>query len=73
MVAARFDEHRVLVLSTLPPDILLLGDNVSQEVKCFSVGHRLMFVPHSPMNFKAVYALELFPYKFIVSQRMLFG
>ena len=58
MVAARFDERRVLVLSTLPPDILLPGDNVSQEVKCFSVGHRLMSVPHSPMSFKAVLRTE---------------
>ena len=47
-----------MLLSTFPPDILLPGANVSQEVKCFSVGHRLMSMPHSPTSFKAVYALN---------------
>ena len=41
----RFAEHRVLVFSTLPPDILLPGAKVSQDVKCFAVGHRLMSMP----------------------------
>lgn len=38
---------RVWEESTLPPLILQPGDNVSQDVKCFSVGHRLRSVPHS--------------------------
>ena len=54
IAAARFAERRVLVFSTLPPDILLPGAKVSQDVKCFSVGHRRMSIPHSPTSFKAV-------------------
>jgi len=29
---------------------LLPGASVSQDVKCFTVGHRLMSRPHSPMS-----------------------
>src|ERR687888_2745552 len=54
IAAARCAERRVLVFSILPPDILLPGAKVSQDVKCFSVGHRLMSMPHSPTSFKAV-------------------
>ena len=41
---------RVCADSTLPPLILQPGDNVSQEVKCFAVGHRLRSVPHSAIS-----------------------
>ncbi len=45
--AARFADRRVRELSTLPPEILLPGASVNQDVKCFTVGHRAMSVPHS--------------------------
>ena len=41
-------------LSRRPPEILFLGARVSQEVKCFSVGHRAMSVPISATNLRAV-------------------
>ena len=47
MPAARFAEGCVFELRSRPPEILLLGARVSQEVKCFSVGHRFISVPIS--------------------------
>ena len=47
MTAARLAEGGVRELSRRPPEILLLGASVSQEVKCFSVGQRRMSVPIS--------------------------
>ena len=41
-------------LSRRPPEILFLGASVSQDVKCFSVGHRLMSVPISAISFSAL-------------------
>ena len=44
---ARLDERLVFELSTLPPELLLPGASVSQDVKCLTVGHRVLSVPHS--------------------------
>src|ERR1700693_2196963 len=49
MTAARLAEGGVLELRRRPPEILLLGANASQEVKCFSVGQGRMYVPISAM------------------------
>ncbi len=45
MAAARFADGCVRELSRRPPEILFLGARVSQDVKCFSVGQRLISVP----------------------------
>ena len=37
-----------------PPVIVFLGASVSQDVKCFSLGQRVMSVPISAMSRKAV-------------------
>ena len=47
IAATRLAEGGVWELSRRPPETLLLGANVSQEVKCFAVGQRLMSVPIS--------------------------
>ena len=54
IAAARLADGSVRALRSRPPDILLWGASVSHEVKCFSVGQRVMSVPISPSNFKAV-------------------
>ena len=51
--AARFAERRVLLLNPWPPDLLLPGAHGRHEVQCFSVGHRLLSMPHSPTSVKA--------------------
>jgi hypothetical protein len=50
---ALLEERRVLEDSTLPPEILLPGARHSHDVKCFTVGHRDMSVPHSATSFSA--------------------
>src|SRR6266536_236095 len=45
--AARLAEGGVLALRSRPPEILLWGARVSQDVKCFSVGQRAISVPIS--------------------------
>ena len=47
MAAARFAEGCVRLLRRRPPEILFCGARVSHEVKCFSVGQRVMSVPIS--------------------------
>jgi hypothetical protein len=37
----------------LPPEILLLGDKQSQEVKCLALGHAERSGPHSATSFSA--------------------
>ena len=54
MAAARFANGMVLELMSRPPVILFLGASVSQDVKCFSLGQRVMSVPISAMSRKAV-------------------
>lgn len=44
---ARFAERRVFELRTFPPETLLPGASVSQDVKCFAVLYRVMSDPHS--------------------------
>src|SRR4051795_8699768 len=51
--AARLPERRVRADSTLPPEILLWGARLSQEVKCLALGHAARLVPHSPTNLSA--------------------
>ena len=53
---ARRDSPRagVRLLKRRPPDTLLCGAKVSHEVKCFSVGHRLISVPISERSRKSV-------------------
>ena len=51
--AARLAEGGVLELSSRPPEILLLGAKVSQEVKCWAVRQRLMSVPISATSCSA--------------------
>lgn len=41
------ENRRVFELSTFPLEIVLPGARVSQDVKCFAVGHLLMSSPHS--------------------------
>jgi hypothetical protein len=53
--AARLDDLLVLELSTRPPEILLPGARVSQDVKFLAVGHFLMSSPHSATNRSTVY------------------
>jgi hypothetical protein len=55
MAAARLAEGWVLELSRRPPEILLLGASVSQEVKCLAVFQRLMSMPISATNCKAAW------------------
>jgi len=45
--AARFADRRVLELSKRPPEILLPGAKLNQDVKCLAEGHLLMSSPHS--------------------------
>src|SRR5438309_1317667 len=52
--AARLAEGGVLELRSRPPETLLCGARVSQEVKCCSLRQRLMSVPISPMSCSAV-------------------
>lgn len=51
--AARLEERRVLLDSTLPPDILLPNAKQSQKVKCLPLGQRVMSLPHSATSFNA--------------------
>lgn len=43
----RIEKRRVRVLRTLPPEILFPGARVSQDVKCWTAGQRLVSVPHA--------------------------
>ena len=52
--AARLAEDTVLEPSRRPPEILLLGARLSQDVKCFSVGQRVMSVPTSEISLRAL-------------------
>ena len=54
MAAARLADGWVRELRSRPPEILFFGASVSQDVKCFSVGHRVMSVPISEMSLSAV-------------------
>src|SRR6059058_6048202 len=54
IAAARLAEGCVFELRSRPPEILLWGARVSQDVKCFSVGQRLMSVPISPSKRRAL-------------------
>jgi hypothetical protein len=45
--ATQLAERFVRPLSFWPPETLLPGERLSQEAKCFSVGHRLMSNPIS--------------------------
>ena len=47
MVAARLADGCVRLLSRRPPETRFWGASVSHEVKCFTVGHRVMSVPIS--------------------------
>jgi hypothetical protein len=51
--AALLDERRVFEDRNFPPDILLPGARHNHDVKCFTVGHRDMSVPHSATSFSA--------------------
>src|SRR4029450_9331471 len=51
--AARLPERRVRADSTLPPEILLCGARLSQEVKCLALGQAERSVPHSPTSVSA--------------------
>jgi hypothetical protein len=62
ILAARFAERRVLALRTCPPEILLPGANVSQDVQCLAVGQRRMSRPHSPTSLRAVDGLNPCPW-----------
>jgi len=53
VAAARFVDGRVRELITRPPVILLWGARVNHEVKCFSVGQRVMSVPISEIRMRA--------------------
>ena len=55
MAAARFADGCVRLLKRRPPEILLFGARVSHEVKCLSVGQRVMSVPISESSRSAVY------------------
>jgi hypothetical protein len=52
--ATRLAERLVRPLSFLPPETLLPGERLSQEAKCFSVGHRVMSSPISATTLRAV-------------------
>ena len=54
-VAALLADGLVRELSNRPPEILLSGAKVSQEVKWRSVGHRDMSVPTSEIRRRALY------------------
>ena len=56
IAAARFADGWVRELSSRPPVMLFLGARVSHEVKCFSVGQRVMSVPISAISLSAVWA-----------------
>ena len=58
IAAARLADGWVRELSSRPPEILFWGASVSHEVKCFSVGQRVMSVPISAINFSAVYGRD---------------
>src|ERR1700682_5957571 len=47
MAATRLADGWVRLLRRRPPDTLLWGARVSQDVKCFSVGQRVISVPIS--------------------------
>ena len=51
--AARVAEGWVREARSLPPEILALGESVSQEVKCFSLGQRVMSRPTSERSLGA--------------------
>src|SRR3569833_3693665 len=53
--AARLFERRVLLESTLPPEILLLGARHSHEVKCLALGQAVRLVPPSATSLSARY------------------
>ena len=57
-VAARLELGRVrpLLLCDRPPVLFTLGQRVSQEVKCFSVGQQLMSNPISEITVRIVLA-----------------
>ena len=54
MAAARLADGCVRLLRSRPPEILLFGASVSQDVKCLSVGQRLMSVPISESSRSAL-------------------
>ena len=54
MAAARFAEGCVRLLRRRPPEILFCGARVSQDVKCVSVGQRVMSVPISDSKRRAL-------------------
>ena len=56
IAAARFADGWVRELISRPPVILFLGARVSHEVKCFSVGQRVMSVPISAISLSAAWA-----------------
>ena len=56
IAAARLADGWVRELISRPPVILLRGASVSQDVKCWSVGQRLMSVPISETSLRAVSA-----------------
>lgn len=55
MAAARFADGWVRLLRSRPPEILLFGASASHDVKCFSVGQRVMSVPISERSRSALY------------------
>src|SRR3972149_5720751 len=55
MAAARFAEGCVRLLSRRPPPTLVLGARVIHDVKCLSVGQRVMSVPTSERSRSALY------------------
>ena len=54
MAAARLADGCVRELRRRPPEILFFGASVSQDVKCFADGQRVMSVPISEMSLSAV-------------------
>lgn len=55
MAAARLADGCVRLLRSRPPEILFCGASVSHDVKCLSVGQRLMSVPISESRRSALY------------------
>lgn len=53
------DDLLMRELSTLPPEILFPGACVSHDVKCLTVGQRVMSVPHAATIRRLVSALVI--------------
>ena len=55
MAAARLADGRVRLLKSRPPEIVFCGASVNHDVKCLSVGQRVMSVPISESKRRALY------------------